>query len=558
MNEQPMIPDLDVQRPAWKARLLDRMAARVLKLPPPTGKVRYAQMRVPTRDGHLLKTDVYFPEAGEAKATVLIRSPYGRGFPLDVTQVRPLAARGYQVVVQSCRGRSGSTGTFAPMVNEAADGQDTVGWLRDQPWFTGRLATIGGSYLGFAQWALLTDRPDELMACVIVVGPHDFAQAIYGSGAFALGDFFGWSELMTAPEGEGLIRQGRRVATGRRRAAPALNDLPLVQAGEALLDGRAPWYREWAQHEDINDDYWSGHRLGEALTTSQVPTLLVGGWYDAFLDQTLEQYDAFRSRGVPVGLTVGPWRHMDTVAKAAAAVTQETLAWLDGRFDPAASSGRAAAVRTYVTGADEWRLSDDWPPPVADVELGLSAGRLTELAGDRGESSFTFDPADPTPAVGGRMLDPAGAGVKDNRALLRRPDVVTFTGEPLEHPWEICGRPSLSLALSVSNPHADVFVRLCDVDPKGRARNVADGFRRLDPAAPAGERQQVSLDLDPCFHRVEPGHRLVLLIAGGAHPRYARNLGSSEPVATGTVLTPQPHTVHHGGTMLRLPLAKTD
>jgi putative CocE/NonD family hydrolase len=553
-----MSHDLDVKRPAWKARLLDRMAARVLKLPPRTAEVRYAEVQVPTRDGELLTTDVYLPRDVDAKATVLIRSPYGRGFPLDVTQVRPLAARGYQVVVQSCRGRTGSSGTFAPMVNEASDGQDTVAWLREQPWYTGRLATIGGSYLGFSQWALLTDPPGELRACVIVVGPHDFADAIYGSGAFALGDFFGWSELMTAPEGEGPMKQARRVATARRRSAPALRDLPLASAGEALLEDKAPWYRQWAEHEDINDDYWSAYRLGDALAATKVPTLLMGGWHDAFLDQTLEQYDALRRREVPVGLTIGPWRHMDTVAKAAAEVTRETLAWLDGRFDPAASGGREAAVRTYVTGIDEWRWADEWPPPVAEVELAFAEGRLTDGPGDGGESSFTFDPADPTPAIGGRRLDPSGAGVKDNKALLQRVDVVTFTGEPLDRPWEICGRPALSLALSVSNPHADVFVRLCDIDPKGRARNVADAFRRLDPAVPAGDVQHLSLDLDPCYHRVESGHRLVLLVAGGAHPRYARNLGKGDPVATGTALTAQPHTVHHADTTLRLPLAKTE
>jgi putative CocE/NonD family hydrolase len=393
---------------------------------------------------------------------------------------------------------------------------------------------------------------------VLVVGPHDFAEAIYGSGAFALADFFGWSELMTAPEGEGPLRQARRVATARRRAAPALSELPLASAGEALLGGKAPWYREWAEHEDIDDAYWSAYRLGTALATTKVPTLLIGGWHDAFLDQTLEQYDALRGREVPVGLTIGPWRHVDTVAKAAADVTRETLSWLDGQFAPAPQTRREAAVRTYVTGADEWRWADEWPPPVAEVELALSHGRLTDMPGDRGESSFTFDPADPTPAAGGRVLDPAAAGVKDNKALLQRADVVTFAGEPLDRPWEICGRPVLSLALSVGNPHADVFVRLCDVDPKGRARNIADAFRRLDPAVPAGDLEHLSLDLDPCHHRVESGHRLVLLVAGGAHPRYARNLGTGEPVASGTALAAQPHTVHHASSTLRLPLAKAD
>ena len=553
-----MSPDLDLQRLAWTARLLDRLAAPALKLPPRSNRVRRAETQVPTRDGQLLKTDVHLPSDVEPKATVLIRSPYGRGFPLDVTQVRPLASRGYQVIVQSCRGRSGSTGTFDPMVREADDGHDTVAWLRDQPWFTGRLVTLGGSYLGFAQWALLTEPPAELAASAFIVAPHDFAEAIYGSGAFALGDFFGWSEAMTAPDDEGPLRQARRIARARRRGAPDLDSLPLSSAGAALLDGKAPWFQQWAEHEDINDAFWSRYRLDDALAAIDVPTLLVGGWHDAFLDQTLEQYDALRRRDVPVELTIGPWRHMDTVAKAAGEVTRVTVAWLDRQFAPAGSGEQAPTVRTFVTGAEEWRSSPDWPPPVADVELTLAEGALTDAAGDEGASSFTFDPADPTPAVGGRMLDPAGAGVKDNDALLRRPDVVTFTSEPLDRSWEICGRPTMTLALTVDNPHADLFVRLCDVNPKGTARNIADGFVRLDATAPAGDAQHVSLDLDACYHQVKQGHRLLLLIAGGAHPRYARNDGTGEPAATGTSLSSQRHTVHHVGTTLRLPLAKAD
>jgi putative CocE/NonD family hydrolase len=552
MKEKHMDTAPEGQPLSWRTRLLDRLASPALKLPPRTTAVRRLQTDVPTRDGEQLKTDVFVPAAGPAKATVLIRSPYGRGFPMDVTLARPLAARGYQVVVQSVRGRSGSTGTFDPMVNEAADGLDTVAWLRNQSWFTGRLAAVGGSYLGFAAWALLTDAPEELEAAVIVVGPHDFAKGIYGSGAFALGDFFGWSEAMTFPEGESAFRQARRLSAARRAGAPDLTGLPLPAAGQASLGGQAPWFAEWAAHDDVGDAFWAPYRLGSALESSDVPTLLIGGWYDAILEQTLEQYDSLRARDVPVGLTIGPWRHMDTVTKAAADITRETLSWLDGRFDPTA--GHTPAVRTFVTGADEWR--EDWPAPTVDVELAVASGKLG--VGDEGVSSFTFDPSEPTPSVGGRLLAPMGAGVQDNRGLLKRPDVVTFEGEPLAQPWEICGRPELTVAISVSNPNADVFVRLCEVDPKGKASNVADGFLRLNPNVKADRVQRLSLSLDPCYHRVKAGNRLVLLVAGGAHPRFARNLGTGEPAATGTALRAQPHTVHHAGTTLRLPLAKTD
>ena len=42
---------------------------------------------------------------------------------------------------------------------------------------------------------------------------------------------------------------------------------------------------------------------------------------------------------------------------------------------------------------------------------------------------MTFDPAAPTPTLGGRLLSSA-AGYKEDSALSRRPDVVDFTGAP--------------------------------------------------------------------------------------------------------------------------------
>ena len=106
--------------------------------------------------------------------------------------------------------------------------------------------------------------------------------------------------------------------------------------------------------------------------------------------------------------------------------------------------------------------------------------------------------------------------MRDNRALEARPDVATFTGPELDTDLEVVGRPVVELAHSSDNPHADVFVRICDVDAEGRSRNVSDGFVRLGPPDPVG--QVVRVNLDAMAHRFAAGHRIRLLVAGGAHP----------------------------------------
>jgi predicted acyl esterase len=49
----------------------------------------------------------------------------------------------------------------------------------------------------------------------------------------------------------------------------------------------------------------------------------------------------------------------------------------------------------------------------------------------------------------------------------------------------------------------------------------------------------------PTAHRFQQGHRLRLLLANAAHPRYARNLGHGDPVATSTRMRPATTTALH-------------
>ena len=144
------------------------------------------------RDGVVLIADHYAPTSASPLGTILVRGPYGRAFPFSVIYAQIYAARGYHVVFQSVRGTFGSGGDFVPMINEAADAADTVVWLREQPWFTGTFATIGLSYLGYTQWALMSDPPPELAAAVVTVGPHDLHESSWGTGSFALADLLGW------------------------------------------------------------------------------------------------------------------------------------------------------------------------------------------------------------------------------------------------------------------------------------------------------------------------------------------------------------------------------
>lgn len=525
-----------------------RILRPLLRLPAEATRYTVSRVGIPMRDGVELAADHYAPTGTEPVGTLLVRGPYGRGFPFSLIFGALYAARGYHVVLQSVRGTFGSAGAFEPMIREADDGADTVAWLRQQPWFTGRFGTVGLSYLGFTQWAILADPPPELAAAVITAGPHDFCASSWGTGSFGLNDFLGWSDLIAHQE-EPRIRAGVRQLLARRRVARAADGLPLGAAGRALLGAGAPWYESWLEHQDRDDPFWEPMRFTAALDKVQVPVLLFGGWQDLFLRQTLEQYRRLRDRSVDVALTVGPWTHTQLLTTGLGTISRESLAWLDTHVGGTAGRSRPSTVRVFVTG-EGWREVADWPPATTTQSLYLQpGGGLADTPpAPAPPTSFRFDPADPTPTIGGALLSP-NSGYRNDSRLARRDDVLVFAGDALTEDLCVHGNPVVELAHTSDNPHVDVFVRVSEVDARGRSRNVSDGYRRLTEPV-----DRVRLELDAVAHRFRAGSRIRVLVAGGWHPRYARNLGTGEPVVSASRMTPTTHTVHFGTSRLLLPL----
>jgi uncharacterized protein len=207
-------------------------------------------------------------------------------------------------------------------------------------------------------------------------------------------------------------------------------------------------------------------------------------------------------------------------------------------------------VTVQVQGeAGGWRELDDWPPPADRQRWYLHPGARLDPEAPGLPSSpdhYRYDPADPTPSLGG--IGMLTGGPVDNGALEARPDVVVYTSDPLPDPLVLIGTVEADLWVSSSLDHTDFFVRLCDVAPDGGSFNICDGLRRLDPSSirrsPDGS-FHLSVPMWPVGHRFGAGHRLRVQVSSGAHPVYARNLGTGEDVATATAMRAADQAVYH-------------
>ena len=180
--------------------ITSRIVSRWMHLPPAQTHdiVVTRNIPVPMPDGVTLFAEHYASRNGIRQPTILFRSPYGRSGMFGSQSARTYAERGFQVLVQSCRGTAGSGGEFSYARNEHEDGLATIEWIKRQDWFSGELVMVGGSYLGFVQWAIAADAGPELKAIVPQITTSDFNHFRFQGGSLTLETNLGWSTMMAS------------------------------------------------------------------------------------------------------------------------------------------------------------------------------------------------------------------------------------------------------------------------------------------------------------------------------------------------------------------------
>lgn len=459
---------------------------------------------IPLRDGVTTRADVWRPAGAAPAPALLMRTPYLKelAWAPPLVDPRAIVVAGFCLVVQDVRGTGESEGDFEPFVHEGRDGADTIAWIAEQPWCDGRVAMIGGSYCGIGQLLAAAERPPALAAIVPALCADDAAEGwAFRDGSREHGLLTSWIAASLAPP--------------ERRW---LADMPRAPADVAGLGEIAPWSRAWFA-EGADSPYWRARSPGREA--AELPALLLGGWYDVFVDGTIR---AFARRRHPWDrLILGPWGHDLRLqhlvgeadlgiegAGAAAGVAGRAFAFLHAVL--AGEEPPGPRVLAYALGRRAWLALPDWPPPGhAPLELPLA-----------GDGAFEVDPHDLPPTLGGRALlvsfPQSGFGVRDQRTLAERDDVLVLRTElPRDRATLLAGPISVALPVRASGgEHRDWTATLCRVRPDGRLDNLCEGIVRREAAADA-----VEIRLGDACVELPPGAELALLVAGGSFPRWA-------------------------------------
>lgn len=529
------------------------------------------------RDGTVLRSDVYRP-TGEGPWPVLVqRTPYGRRAGAQVQHLDPFMAisRGYIVVNQDTRGRSGSDGEWFPFKYEVEDGYDTIRWAASLPGSSGEVGMFGPSYVGYTQWAAALGAPPELRAIAPEVTWSDpsLGGLQFRGGALELGNNAVFATI------NAIARAGEKEDLTNPTSAAALGELiadydDLDREGYwGLPSGNLPVL---ARH-GIKDLGMTRALVDPASAESatvagkhhevEVPSLNVGGWYDVFTQGTLDNHTAMVELGKPTRLIMGPWPHTAFYGGVPTSITGEVnfglasmtasvgldqmkLDWYD-HWLKGIDNGvlEQPPVKIFVMGLNEWRDENEWPLSLAvDTPWHLgTGGTLSQSPPSSSEipDHYVYDPADPVITRGGNlvMIDDYPAGQFDQRDIERRADVLTYTSEPLAENLEVTGRIRMRLHAATDAPSTDWVVRLCDVDTEGVSRNIVDGIVRV--RGTSGEPAEHEIDLWSTSNVFLAGHRIRVQVTSSNFPRWDRNLNTGEPARTAVTMRTAQQTVFH-------------
>jgi putative CocE/NonD family hydrolase len=540
-----------------------------------------------TRDGITLHADIY-RQPGDAKFPVLLqRTPYDKTNGNDFG--RRAAARGYLVVIQDVRGRYTSEGEWYTFKHESEDGYDTIEWAAALPNSNGKVGMFGGSYVGATQMLAAIGHPPHLAGiCPVVTASNYHENWTYQGGAFEQWFNESWGSGLAQDTLNRAIRHDTNALAGDM--VLPLTQYPIFNItapadGAALTHTLAPYFIDWATHADY-DSYWKQWSIEENYANIQVPALTIAAWYDIFQGGSLRNYLGLKAHAgseaartnqkllITIGGHAGAGSHIGTVDFGAAAADYDensiTLDWYDylflGKQNDFATN---KPVKLFVMGDNKWRNEEIWPLERAKSTHYFlhSAGKSNTATGDGTLSTtaahsepgdtFTYDPANPVPTVGGPLCCDSQhlpAGPRDQKEVEARPDVLVYSTPPLEQDTEVTGPILLDLFAKSSTVDTDFTAKLVDVWPNGYVQNLTEGilrgrYRESTAAAPKllepNKTYEYKIDLWSTSNVFLKGHIIRVEVSSSNFPRFDRNLNTGKSAATDSQFVKATNTILH-------------
>jgi len=554
-------------------------------------KLKYnkKEVYITMRDGVKLFTSIYTPKNTAVKHPILInRTPYNiePGGPQNYNFFLQIYSRytegEYIMVFQDVRGRYMSEGSFEDIrpvaavkksekeIDESTDTWDTVDWLiKNVDGNNGNAGIFGISYPGFySTMGIIGAHP-----AVKAVSPQAPVTAwfvgddFHHNGAFFLLDCFSFYYS----NGHAFRKPTRGGFPQFRFPVPDsysffLSLGAISNISPKFFGDSVKFWNDAFAHPDY-DEWWKARDPRQYLKNVVPAVMTVGGWFDAEdLYGALHTYEAIEkqnNQNVKNTIVMGPWSHGQWAFGEGNNLgnvywgldANKDFADLERRFFDYYLKGEGTEnipeARIFVTGANEWRSFETWPPKnVSEKNIFLLPKGVASFSSPKDKESFdeyVSDPMKPVPYTEDvHTQRTAEYMTDDQRFASRRPDVMVYQTDLLTEDITLTGPLSADLFVSTTGTDADYIVKLIDVFPpdlknptdgeikvplggyqmlvrgevfRGRYRN---SFEKPEPFVP-GKITEVKYVIPDVAHTFKKGHRIMIQVQNSWFPLVDRN-----------------------------------
>ena len=547
------------------------------------------EVYITMRDGIRLFTSIYTPKNKSVTHPILInRTPYDiePGGPDNFNFFMQIYSRyadeEYIMVFQDVRGKYMSEGEFEDIrpviqgkktskdIDESTDTWDTVDWLiKNVKNNNGNAGIFGISYPGFySTMGLINAHP-----AVKAVSPQAPVTAwfigddFHHNGAFFILDCFSFFYNNGYPHREPT----RKGAPGFKWPVPdnyefflslgAIRNINTKYFGDSIK-----FWNDAFAHPDY-DAFWKSRDPRPYLKNVTPAVMTVGGWLDAEdLFGALHTYDAIEkqnSQSVKNYLVMGPWSHgqwafgkgtnlgniywgLDANKKFQEQEKQFFNYYLKGE-----GSLNIPEAEIFVTGSNEWRSFDTWPPKnIIEKNLYFQPSGAISFTAPVVKNNFDeyiSDPMKPVPYADAiHTHRTAEYMTDDQRFASRRPDVMVYETDELAEDMTLTGPLTADLFVSTTGTDADYIVKLIDVFPSDTKADLSDdvkvplggyqmlvrgevfrgkyrkSFEKPEPFIP-GKVTEVEYGIPDVAHTFKKGHRIMIQVQNSWFPLVDRN-----------------------------------
>ncbi len=566
---------------------------------------------VPMRDGVGLATDVYLPNGEGPFPVIFVKTPYNfnkiSGIQLD--WAIEAVERGYAFVVQNERGRYYSEGEWDILGRPRTDGYDSLTWLAEQEWSTGQVSTMGCSSTAEWQLALAAQNHPAHAAMVPMASGAGIGRVgeYYEQGNWYKGGvhqtlftvwLYGVQQNIRPQFPQGLSQEQLQRL---RKAYDLAAKMPEVDWAKQMRElPSIEWLKNSGGNDgpgaDLmargpNDPKWYAGGLYHDNEDWGVPAFWFNSWFDVSQGPNLILYNHVRQNASDKSVRDGQYmviaptlhcgffrtpEHEDLIA-GALNVGNATFPYYDTIFSFLDTYLKDAEndfhkntprVQFYTMGRNEWSSANSWPPEDTEpLTMYLASGGnansvfgdgslSAKMAGNGGSDTFTYDPMNPVPSLGGGVCcnrDASLGGSYDQRGIEARADVLVYTTEPLEEDLDVTGFIRAQLFVSSDAKDTDFSIKLVDVYPDGKAYNVDDTILRAryregydkEVFMEAGEVYELNPTAMSTSYEFKAGHRIRVEVASSKFPQYMRNLNTGGNNYDETESVTAHNTVHH-------------